>query len=91
MEDDLDYAIAESTKKDKKSSKKGSVIRRRAQATFAEEPDLLEGLGLDDEELDALTPEQLLAEIEKVKTQIIRLEEDLQKEPEVSVLMRFWR
>lgn len=85
MEDDLDEAIRESTKPKKSPKKSGEGTRRRAPVipTF-DEPDLIDVLGLEeDEDLDALTADQLRAEIDKVKTQITQLEEDLQKDAPV--------
>ena len=86
MEDDFDEAIRESLKPKKAFSKKSSEPRRRPVAPVPEDFDPLEGLGLeDDEDLDALNEDQLRAEIEKVKAQIAQFEEDLQRDPEVSI------
>lgn len=85
MENDDDFEDIENTKKEKKSKKKGAALskRKRLQPSIFSEEDMV-GSGLDDEEIDALNPEQLRSEIEKVKAQITRLEDELKKEPEVT-------
>lgn len=83
--DDLDFDLPKSEKKSSSSSSKkkgGNPVRRRAPnpVLTQEDADLLDGL---DEDIDAMNPDQLRAEIEKVKAQITRIEEELQQEPVV--------